>query len=241
MERFDGRADDALRPIRFQRGFTESSEGSVLVHFGRTRVLCTVSAVPGVPNFQLNKKEGWLTAEYAMLPGSVEGRKPREYQRRDGRSVEIQRLIGRALRSVLDLSAFPNWTLYVDCDVVQADGGTRCAALTGSCVALHDALRVMAGRNQVGHWPLRDWLAAVSVAHVAGRVVLDPDYAEDFEAGVDMNVVASGGGRIVEVQSTSEGEPIPRELFTEMLDLGLRGVAELVAMQKAAVEEPLQV
>ena len=154
MTRFDGRAGTELRPIQFHRHFTEAAAGSVLVEIGRTKILCTVSAVPGAPTFQANKGEGWLTAEYAMQPGAVEGRKPREVGKRDGRSVEIQRLIGRSLRSVVDLSAFPNWTLYADCDVLQADGGTRCASITGACVALHDALKTLAGRDQLRHWPL---------------------------------------------------------------------------------------
>ncbi len=241
MDRFDGRAADALRPVRFTRNFTEASPGSVLVEFGRTKILCTVSATPGAPVWQQGKGEGWLTAEYAMLPGSVEGRKAREIGRRDGRSVEIQRLIGRSLRAVTDLSAFPNWTLTADCDVLQADGGTRTAAITGAAVALHDALKVLAGRDQLRHWPLRDWVAAVSVGVAAGRELLDLDYGEDHEADVDMNVVATAGGRIIEVQGTAETEPFERERFDRLLDLALKGVAELTALQKQAVEGGLPV
>ena len=237
MTRFDGRAADQLRPIRFHRRFTDSAEGSVLVEFGRTRVLCTVSAAPGVPNFQLNKREGWLTAEYTMLPGSVEGRKAREFGKRDGRSVEIQRLIGRALRAVTDVSAFPNWTLYADCDVLQADGGTRTAAITGAGVALYDALQTLNSRGQLAHWAMRDWIAAVSVGIVAGQPVLDLNYGEDSEAEVDMNVVATGNGRIVEVQAAAERQVFDRHQFNQMLDLALAGIWKVHGLQKAAVEQ----
>ncbi|MFQ5750194.1 MAG: ribonuclease PH [Planctomycetota bacterium] len=236
MERSHGRAADALRPVRFTRNFTDNAEGSVLVEFGRTRVLCTVTAVAGVPTFQANKKEGWLTAEYSMLPGSVEGRKARELGRRDGRSVEIQRLIGRSLRAVTDLSAFPSWTLFADCDVLQADGSTRCASITGAGLALHDALRTLHGRNQIRHWPLRAWIAAASVGNVAGRPLLDLDYGEDFEAAVDMNVIGTSDGNLVEVQATAEKGTVSRESFDKLLDLGLEGVGELIALQRAAVE-----
>ncbi|KAA3609429.1 MAG: ribonuclease PH [Planctomycetota bacterium] len=241
MKRFDGRGADQLRSVQFQRGFTENAEGSVLVSFGRTRVLCTVSAVSQVPHFQQSKGEGWLTAEYAMLPGSVEGRKPREVGRRDGRSVEIQRLIGRSLRSILDLSAFPNHTLHVDCDVLQADGGTRCAAITGACMALHDALRTLSGRQQLRHWPMLDWLAAVSVGVVRDQELLDLNYGEDFDAVVDMNVIGTAGGRLVEVQATAEGDPFPQDSFQRLLDLAMAGVAEITELQKQVVEGGLPV
>ena len=236
MKRYDGRAPEELRPVKFTRGFTDKPDGSVLIEAGGTRVLCTVTAVPGVPLFQQNKKEGWLTAEYAMLPGSVDGRKPREFQKRDGRSVEIQRLIGRSLRSVTDLGAFPNWTLYVDCDVLEADGGTRCASITGAMVALHDALRTLSGRGHASHWPIHDWLAAVSVGSVGETQLLDLNYGEDFEADVDMNVIATGKGSIVEVQGTAEGAPFTREVLDRLVDLGLDGVRQLTELQKAAVE-----
>ncbi|HEX9792757.1 MAG TPA: ribonuclease PH [Planctomycetota bacterium] len=236
MQRFDGRSPDAPRPVQFHRNFTENAEGSVLVVVGRTKVLCTVSAVPSVPPWQANKGKGWLTAEYAMLPGSVEGRKQRETLRRDGRSVEIQRLIGRSLRAVTDLTGFPNWTLHVDCDVIQADGGTRCAAITGACVALHDALRALAGRKQLNHWPMREFVGAVSVGLVGGQTLLDLNYGEDFEAAVDMNVIATASGKIVEVQATAEDEPFPRADFDAMVDLGVVGVRQLCELQHAAVE-----
>lgn len=236
MQRFDGRAPDALRPVRFALRYTDTAEGSVLAEFGRTRVLCTVSAVPGVPAFQMNRKEGWLTAEYSMLPGAVEGRKTRELGKRDGRSVEIQRLIGRALRAVTDLSAFASWTLYADCDVLQADGSTRAAAITGASLALHEALRSLASRGQLSHWPMRDWVAAVSVGLVGGEPALDLNYGEDYEAEVDMNVVTTASGRIVEIQATGEKQVFERAAFDRLLDLALRGTAQLHALQKAAAE-----
>jgi len=241
MKRFDDRAADELRPVRFHRNYAENADGSVLVEVGRTKVLCTVCAATKVPMFQKSKGQGWMTAEYSMLPGSVQGRKTRELGKRDGRSVEIQRLIGRALRAVIDLSAFPDHTLHVDCDVVQADGGTRCASITGAAVALHDALQTLSSRGQLRHWPMRDWPTAVSVGLVAGQEFLDLDYGEDFEAGVDMNVIGTGSGKIIEVQGTAEDLPFEREVFNRLVDLGMNGVAELAAMQKAAVEAGLPV
>ncbi len=237
MTRYDGRKDDELRPTRITRNFLDSSEGAVLVEVGNTRVLCTVSVTPGVPSWKRGSGEGWLTAEYAMLPGSVQGRKRRETSKRDGRSVEIQRLIGRALRAVVDLRAFPDFTLAVDCDVLQADGGTRCASITGAMVALHDAVQTLAAREKLLHWPIRDWAAAVSVGVVRGIEVLDLNYREDFEADVDMNIVATASGKIIEVQGTAEGDPFERESFTKMLDLGLKGAVELTELQKQAVAE----
>lgn len=237
MQRFDGRISAALRPMRFHRSFVDTAEGAVLIEAGRTRVLCTVSAVAGVPTWKRGSGEGWLTAEYAMLPGAVEGRKRREIGQRDGRSVEIQRLIGRSLRSVIDLTAFPDLTLNVDCDVLQADGGTRCASITGAMVALYDALQVLAGRDQLRHWPLREWLAAVSVGVVKEQVLLDLDYGEDFEADVDMNVVATASGKVVEVQGTAEGEPFTRSVLDQLVDLGIRGVVQLTELQQQAIQE----
>ncbi len=237
MERRNGRRPDELRELRLTRSFTDNAEGSVLVECGRTRVLCTVSAVQRLPLWLKGKGQGWLTAEYAMLPGSVQGRKPREHLKRDGRSVEIQRLIGRALRSVVDLEAFPGWTLTADCDVLQADGGTRCASITGAAVALHDAFHTLAGRSQLRHWPLRDWPAAVSVGVVAGEELLDLDYREDSQAEVDMNIVGTASGRLIEVQGTAEGPPFERAALDRLVDLGLAGVARLTALQQAAVGE----
>ncbi len=237
MARFDGRSHDALRPTRFHRGFIDTAEGAVLVEAGRTRVLCTVSATTGVPAWKRGSGEGWLTAEYSMLPGSVEGRKRREIGKRDGRSVEIQRLIGRALRSVVDLTGFPDVTLSVDCDVLQADGGTRCASISGAMVALHDALKTLASRDQLNHWPLREWVAAVSVGLVGSEELLDLDYGEDFEAEVDMNVVATASGKVVEVQGTAEGAPFERAALDRLIDLGLAGAQQLTLLQQEAVAE----
>jgi ribonuclease PH len=241
MKRFDDRAADELRPIRFHRNYAENADGSVLVEVGRTKVLCTVCAATKVPMFQKSRGQGWLTAEYSMLPGSVQGRKAREVGKRDGRSVEIQRLIGRTLRAVVDLSAFPDHTLHVDCDVVQADGGTRCASITGAALALHDALQTLSSRGQLRHWAMSDWPAAVSVGLVAGQQLLDLDYGEDFEAGVDMNVVGTASGKVIEVQATAEDKPFEREVFNSLVDLGMGGVRELTALQRAAAEAGLEV
>mgnify|MGYP002639410892 CR=1 FL=1 len=239
MTRKDGRRPDQLRPLSFQRGFTLNAEGSVLVSAGNTRVLCTASVTNGVPSWRRESGKGWLTAEYAMLPGSVVGRKRREHQRRDGRSIEIQRLIGRALRAAVDMRGFPNVTINVDCDVLQADGGTRCASICGAMVAIHDALKVLDTRGKLVSWPLRNWVTAVSVGHVGDRELLDLDYSEDSTADVDMNVIATDSGDLVEVQGTAEGEPFSRAVHDRLLDLALAGTAEIAAAMRAAVAEPV--
>jgi ribonuclease PH len=210
-----------------------------LVSAGNTRVLCTASVTNGVPSWRRESGKGWLTAEYAMLPGSVVGRKRREHQRRDGRSIEIQRLIGRALRAAVDMRGFPNVTINVDCDVLQADGGTRCASICGAMVAIHDALKVLDTRGKLVSWPLRNWVTAVSVGHVGDRELLDLDYSEDSTADVDMNVIATDSGDLVEVQGTAEGEPFSRAVHDRLLDLALKGTAEIAAAMKAAVAEPV--
>lgn len=237
MARHDGRKEDELRPFRITRNFIDTAEGAVLVEVGRTRILCTASVVPGVPAWKRGSGQGWLTAEYAMLPGSVKGRKRREIGARDGRSVEIQRLIGRALRAVVDLRAFPDTTISVDCDVLQADGGTRCASITGAMLALHDAVQELARREKLNHWPLTDWAAAVSVGVVQGNEVLDLDYKEDSNADVDMNIIGTASGKLIEVQGTAEGEPFPRESCHRLIDLGMEGVRQLSEMQQAAIAE----
>ena len=237
MTRTDGRADNQLRNFRLTRNFINSAAGAVLVEAGETRVLCTVSVVSGVPSWKKGKQEGWLTAEYAMLPGSVKGRKRREFPQKDGRSVEIQRLIGRALRSVVDLRGFPDITLAVDCDVLQADGGTRCASITGAMVALEDACKWLDKNDKLVSWPLKDRVAAVSVGLVAGEEILDLDYNEDFEADVDMNVVGTASGKIIEVQGTAEGDPFERVVLDRMMDLGMEGVRQLSEIQAAAIGE----
>jgi len=237
--RIDGRDPRELRPVHFQRGFAPNADGSVLATFGNTRVLCTVCAVSGVPNWMQSRGVGWLTAEYAMLPASVTGRRKREGDRRDGRSMEIQRLIGRSLRAALDMSGLPGVTLAVDCDVIQADGGTRCASITGAMVAMHDALRSMADRGQLSHWPLRSWLSAVSVGLQDDQPLLDLNYREDVAADVDLNVVSTADGRIVEVQGTAEGRPFSRAQHDAMLTLALEGTVELNRLQREAVEPVL--
>ena len=235
MARHEGRNCDQLRPISFQRNYARNAEGSVLVEIGNTRVICTASAVAGVPRWMRDSGKGWMTAEYAMLPGSVAGRKRRETTHKDGRSVEIQRLIGRALRAAVDLEGFPGTTLHVDCDVLQADGGTRCASITGAMVAIHDAFQAMANAEKLSHWPLQDWIAAVSVGVVNGELLLDLDYEEDFAAQVDMNIVATSKGQLMEVQGATEGSPFDREIFDRLLDLGLAGCAQIGEMQQKAV------
>jgi len=235
MTRKDSRRADQLRPLTFERGYTSHADGSVLVSAGETRVLCTVTVTPGVPSWRRESGAGWLTAEYAMLPSSVVGRKKRELQRRDGRSVEIQRLIGRALRAAVDLRGVPNHTLNIDCDVLQADGGTRCASICGAMVAMHDALHAMSERNKLVHWPLRHWIAAVSVGHVREQLLLDLDYSEDSTADVDMNVIATADGELIEVQGTAEGEPFPREVHHGLLDLALGGTASIIESMHEAV------
>jgi ribonuclease PH len=232
-----GRLPRELRAVRIQRGFTRHAEGSVLVEFGDTRVLCTASVEERVPAFLRGRGVGWLTAEYGMLPRSTNTRSEREAARgrQSGRTQEIQRLIGRALRAVVDLSALGERTLQLDCDVLQADGGTRTAAITGAFVAVHDALGWMRGRGLFGELPLRDFVAAVSVGIYQGAPVLDLDYAEDSACDTDMNVVMTGGGRYVEVQGTAEGTPFARAEMDALLELAAHGVAQLVAEQRRAL------
>jgi ribonuclease PH len=236
MTRHDGRQPEDLRTVRFERGFTEHSQGSVLACFGRTRVLCTATITDGVPHFLKGKGQGWLTAEYSMLPSSTQGRKPRDRAGKvDGRSVEIQRLIGRALRAVIDLKRLPERTLWVDCDVLQADGGTRTTAISGAWLAVHDALTWMDGKRLLREWPLMDQLAAVSVGVVDGTPVCDLDYPEDSRAETDMNLVMTGAGRFVEVQGAAEGAPFARAELDRMLALGEDGISRIFEAQKAAL------
>ncbi len=236
MTRHDGRQPEDLRTVRFERGFTEHSQGSVLACFGRTRVLCTATITDCVPHFLKGKGQGWLTAEYAMLPSSTQGRKPRDRAGKvDGRSVEIQRLIGRALRAVIDLKRLPERTLWVDCDVLQADGGTRTTAISGAWLAVHDALSWMDGKRLLREWPLMDQLAAVSVGVVDGTPVCDLDYPEDSRAETDMNLVMTGAGRFVEVQGAAEGAPFARADLDRMLALGEDGISRIFEAQKAAL------
>jgi ribonuclease PH len=232
-----GRRPDQLRPVRIQRGFTRHAEGSVLVEFGETRVLCTASVEERVPAFLKDTGRGWVTAEYGMLPRSTNTRTDREAARgkQSGRTQEIQRLIGRALRAVTDLTALGPRSIQIDCDVLQADGGTRTAAITGGFVALHDAMTWLLSRKLLPSIPLKDFVAAVSVGVYNGTPVLDLDYPEDSACGCDMNVVMTGAGNFVEVQGTAEGETFSRREMEALLALAEKGIAELIGHQKRAL------
>jgi ribonuclease PH len=234
-----GRRPDELRPVRLTRGYTRHAEGSVLVEFGDTRVICTVSVEDRVPAFLKGKGQGWLTAEYGMLPRATHTRGDREAARgrQSGRTHEIQRLIGRSLRAVLDLKALGERTLHVDCDVIQADGGTRTAAITGAYVAAVDAARWMRERSMLESLPVRGHVAAISVGVFGSVPVLDLDYAEDSQCETDMNVVMTGHGRFIEVQGTAEGEPFTEAQMAAMMVLAQKGIAELVEAQKRALGE----
>ncbi len=237
MSRHSGRANDALRALKITRHFTLHAEGSVLVEFGNTKVLCTASVEETVPSFMRGKGEGWVTAEYGMLPRSTHTRSAREAARgkQSGRTQEIQRLIGRSLRAVTDLKALGERQITLDCDVIQADGGTRCASITGACVALYDALDGLVKSGKLAANPLRDFVAAVSVGIVEGVPVLDLDYPEDSACDTDMNIVMTGSGGMVEIQGTAEGAPFTRDELNALLSLGDKGIADIVAAQKAAL------
>src|SRR5215470_13576591 len=242
MARPDGRTPDQLRPVTLTRNWSMHPEGSVLVEFGATRVLCTASVTEGVPRWRKGSGLGWVTAEYAMLPRATTTRSDRESVkgRIGGRTHEISRLIGRSLRACLDLSALGENSIMVDCDVLQADGGTRTAAITGGYVALADAVEWLRAKGALARArPLRTSVAAVSVGVVAGQPRLDLCYEEDVHAETDMNVVCTGDGRFVEVQGTAEGEPFGRELLDEMLGLAVAGCAELTELQRQALSHDL--
>ena len=232
-----GRRADQLRPLRITRHYTKHAEGSVLIAMGDTHVLCTASVEEGVPAFLKGKGRGWLTAEYGMLPRATNTRTRREAAdgKQSGRTQEIQRLIGRSLRAIADLGALGERTIKIDCDVLQADGGTRCASITGACVALADAIHWCRARELVTGQVLNDFVAAVSVGVVGGTPVLDLDYAEDSGCDTDMNVVMTGAGGFVEVQGTAEGAPFSREQMDTLVALAERGIRELIAQQRAAV------
>jgi ribonuclease PH len=238
MQRPSGRRPDELRPVKLTRGYTRHAEGSVLAEFGDTRVLCTASVDEKVPNFLKSKGQGWLTAEYGMLPRSTNTRTEREAARgrQSGRTQEIQRLIGRSLRAVFDLNALGERTVLIDCDVLQADGGTRTAAITGAFVAAYDAARWLRQRGMIDNLPVRDFVAAISVGLFQGLAVLDLDYVEDSGCATDMNVVMTGSGAFVEVQGTAEGHPFSAEEMAAMLALAGKGITELVAAQRHALE-----
>src|SRR5437879_2143581 len=240
MPRFDGRADDQLRPVSFERDYTEFAAGSVLVTFGKTRVLCTASVDNDIPRWLKGSGKGWVTAEYSMLPGSSPERVNREAAKgkQSGRTQEIQRLIGRALCSVTDLRAMPDVQIVVDCDVLQADGGTRTASICGGYVALHDALTRVVGMGRLPAHPITEGLAAISVGIVDGVPVLDLPYFEDSKADVDMNVVMTSSGRFVEVQGTAEGTPYSRPELDAMLDLAEKGIGEILKLQDEVLSDP---
>jgi len=241
MARADGRNDDQLRDVRITRGYQDWPAGSVLVEFGRTRVLCAASVQTGVPRWRAGSGLGWVTAEYAMLPSATHTRSDRESVkgRVGGRTHEISRLVGRALRACIDLAALGENTIAIDCDVIQADGGTRTAAITGAYVALADAVTWLgAARKLNDPQPLSCSVAAVSVGVVGGRVRLDLSYEEDSRAEVDMNVVATDAGTLVELQGTGEGATFPRSTLDRMLDAALVGCQQLTAIQRAALAQP---
>ncbi|GAP38042.1 ribonuclease PH [Piscinibacter sakaiensis] len=241
FERTQGRAADALRPVQLQRRYTRHAEGSVLVSFGHTRVLCTASVEERVPPHKRGSGEGWVTAEYGMLPRATHTRGDREAARgkQSGRTQEIQRLIGRSLRCVVDLAALGERTITLDCDVLQADGGTRTAAITGAWVALHDAVTGLLASGRVARSPLRDAVAAVSVGIVDGTPLLDLEYVEDAACDTDMNVVMTGAGGFVEVQGTAEGAAFSRAEMDRLLALADAGIRRLVEAQRAALAQPL--
>lgn len=236
--RSDGRESTQLRPVTFERGWLEQAEGSTLVSFGRTRVLCTASFTPGVPRWLKDSGRGWVTAEYAMLPRSTNTRSDRESVkgRLGGRTQEISRLIGRSLRAVIDMEALGENTIVLDCDVLQADGGTRCAAITGAWIALHDACTKLVAAGELPSNPVRDHVAAISVGIVDGQPVLDLDYAEDSNCDTDMNVIMTGSGGIVEIQGTAEGTPFTRSELNALVDLAENGIRDLIAAQKQATK-----
>lgn len=232
-----------LRPIQFTRQYTQHAEGSVLVEFGHTKVICTASVVDGVPRFLKGKSQGWITAEYGMLPRATHSRNEREASKgkQGGRTLEIQRLIGRSLRACFDLKILGETTITIDCDVIQADGGTRTAAITGACLALHDALQWMVTREKLRKMPAFHFIAAVSVGIYRGQLVLDLDYAEDVLAETDMNVVMGEAGQFIEVQGTAEDGHFDRAQLNTMLDMAEQGTRQLITMQKALYMAPAEV
>ena len=238
--RRDGREPDELRPIVFTRDYTEFAKGSVLVSFGKTRVLCTASVEERVPPWMRGKGRGWVTAEYSMLPGATPERNDREAARGklSGRTQEIQRLIGRSLRAVTDLEVMGEAQITVDCDVLQADGGTRTASICGGYVALHDACSRLVAEKKMSAHPITDTCGAISVGIVDALAHLDLDYSEDVRAEVDMNVVMTGAGRFVEVQGTAEGQPFSRVELDDLLGLGEHGIAQIFDLQRALLAEP---
>jgi ribonuclease PH len=237
--RVDGRKNNEIRNVKIQRNFVGSAEGSVLISMGNTRVICTASIEERVPPFLKDQKKGWITAEYSMLPRATQTRTTRESStgRVSGRTHEIQRLIGRALRSVVDLSGLGERTIWIDCDVLQADGGTRTASITGAFICLSDALRYALRNGLIERTPLKDYLAAISVGVVRGQPMVDLCYTEDSIAEVDMNVVMTGSGKFVEIQGTAEGLPFSKSSLDSLVQLAEEGINNLISIQKKSIEE----
>jgi len=239
--RNDGRQPNKLRPVTITRRYIKRAEGSVLIEVGDTRVICTASVENKVPPFLRNSRQGWITAEYGMLPRSTDSRMQREATRGkvSGRTQEIQRLIGRSLRAVVDLTKLGERTIWIDCDVIQADGGTRTASITGACIALFDALTNMRKNHDIKTMPLKDFIAATSVGIVNGKPMLDLNYNEDSKAQVDMNVVMTGSGKFVEIQGTAEEDPFSEEEMQKMIGLAKSGIEELIKIQRSYLGETL--
>ncbi len=237
LGRIDGRRRDQIRPVKVTRNFTKHAEGSVLIEMGDTKVICTASIEEKVPPFLKGKGSGWVTAEYAMLPRATHDRSPRESVKgkQGGRTLEIQRLVGRALRAVIDTARLGERTVWIDCDVIQADGGTRTASITGAFIALADAMTVLKKKDLVKMNPLTDYLAAISIGKVGGQVLVDLAYEEDSHAEVDLNLVMTGAGQYVEVQGTAERTPFNKKDMDEFLDLGWGAIRELVELQKSLI------
>jgi ribonuclease PH len=237
LGRIDGRRRDQIRPVKVTRNFTKHAEGSVLIEMGDTKVICTASVEEKVPPFLKGKGTGWVTAEYAMLPRATHDRSPRESVKgkQGGRTLEIQRLVGRALRAVIDTGRLGERTIWIDCDVIQADGGTRTASITGAFIALADAVAVLKKRELLKVNPLTDYLAAISIGKVGGQVMVDLAYEEDSHAEVDLNLVMTGAGQYVEVQGTAEKTPFNKKDMDEFLDLGWGAIRELVDLQKSLI------
>ena len=239
MSRIDGRGKEALRPVIIERNYLKYAEGSCLISVGNTKVICTASIEDKVPPFLKGSSQGWITAEYAMLPRATQVRSMREVTKGKptGRTQEIQRLIGRALRSVVDLSLLGERTIHLDADVIQADGGTRTTSITGCFVALIDALRYLVDHNILSELPVSDYVAATSVGKVKGELLLDLCYEEDSQAEVDMNIVMTGQGKLIEIQGTAEQNPFTRSELEQMLDLAEKGISSLVALQRRVLAE----
>ncbi len=239
--RRDGRQPDELRPVKITRNYIKRAEGSVLIEAGDTKVICTASVENRVPPFLRNMNQGWVTAEYGMIPRSTDTRMQRDASKGkvNGRTQEIQRLIGRSLRSVVDLTRLGDRTIWVDCDVIQADGGTRTASITGACIALFDALTYMRKHKNINCMPLKNFIAAISVGIVNGKVLLDLNYHEDSKADVDMNVVMTGSGKFVEIQGTAEEEPFDAQQMQDMMAYAQKGIKELIETQRSYLGETL--